>query len=395
MEVPPKGSLAPNMASWIREYTPGPFSEDDLKQLYIQGFVVKRNLLKETDYDPAIAAVKDLVDEISHDLQKGGKISNLCESEPFETRLIEIEKQFPNASVLLHKKGVLPKGIQNLWACETLMACAKQVLGPDLSGHAVWNLRTKTPQNEQTVVPWHQDTAYLEGACVDTMHLTAWVPLVDATRENGCMEVVRYGHRAGKEVKHECCTGDSWYVRIVDGQLETIGAADPDDVILCDVKKGDVLFLNNVVPHRSLSNVSKGIRWSLDLRWMKTGGIDGFYNLKEPIVMAKGDDPSFKPDWDSWAGVERHEIQLKKALEISGVEEAIKTALTDGVPEEKQAEITNDSNAFDTVIAGPWMGRWEIVHHNKHTTRFKENQAKGTGSDWHSHDKGLKGGAFG
>ena len=112
--------------------------------------------------------------------------------------------------------------------------------------------------------------------------------------------------------------------------------------------------------------------------------------------MAKASDPSFKPDWDTWAGVERHEIQLKKALEIPGVEEAIKTAVSDRQPpEEKQADAASDPSAFDTVIAGPWMGRWEIVHHNKHTARYLENQAKGTGSDWHSHDKGLKGGAFG
>jgi hypothetical protein len=74
MEVPAKGSLAPNMAAWIRESTPGPLSAEDLQKLYLEGFVVKRNLLKESDYEPAIASVKDLVDQISHDLLKGGKI---------------------------------------------------------------------------------------------------------------------------------------------------------------------------------------------------------------------------------------------------------------------------------------------------------------------------------
>jgi hypothetical protein len=38
------------------------------------------------------------------------------------------------------------------------------------------------------------------------------------------------------------------------------------------------------------------------------------------------------------------------------------------------------------------MGRWNIVHHNKHTERFVENRNKGVGSDWHAH---TKGGAFG
>ncbi len=35
----------------------------------------------------------------------------------------------------------------------------EQILGTkDISGHPVWNLRSKTPQNEATTVPWHQGT---------------------------------------------------------------------------------------------------------------------------------------------------------------------------------------------------------------------------------------------
>ena len=26
---------------------------------------------------------------------------------------------------------------------------------------------------------------------------------------------------------------------------------------------------------------------------------------------------------------------------------------------------------FDTTITGPWIGRWEIVNHNRHTDAFK------------------------
>ena len=39
-----------------------------------------------------------------------------------------------------------------------------------------------------------------------------------------------------------------------------------------------------------------------------------------------------------------------------------------------------ESEEFDTTIHGPWMKRWEITHHNKHTAAFNEG-----GSSWHSH----------
>ena len=53
-----------------------------------------------------------------------------------------------------------------------------------------------------------------------------------------------------------------------------------------------------------------------------------------------------------------------------------------------QADFTTsvpDVDEFDTNIHGPWMKRWDIVHHNKHTASLKDG-----GSSWHSHKPGDK-----
>ena len=47
----------------------------------------------------------------------------------------------------------------------------------------------QTPGQEQATVPWHQDVAYLSPECWSTMQLTAWIPLLNATEHNGCMQV--------------------------------------------------------------------------------------------------------------------------------------------------------------------------------------------------------------
>ena len=80
--------------------------------------------------------------------------------------------------------------------------------------------RLQTPQQEQATVPWHQDIGYLDESCWTSLQvrflwtllrqffpmtrrwncsqLTAWIPMVDANRENGCMQVEpqRQGNRA-------------------------------------------------------------------------------------------------------------------------------------------------------------------------------------------------------
>ena len=112
--------------------------------------------------------------------------------------------------MLLHKAGVLPEGIQNLWAHPTLVGAAQRRADADIAGHPVWNLRCKTPDAfsiDEATVPWHQDTAYLDEECWDTLQVTAWVPLVDANATNGCMQVLRGAHRPGGTVTHACCAG--------------------------------------------------------------------------------------------------------------------------------------------------------------------------------------------
>jgi len=381
LPIPPKGELAPNMAAWVRPYTPGPLSEAQVTQFFTEGFTVSRGLLSRAELDPARAAVGGLVDAAARRLHAAGKISDLAEGEPFEKRLIAIERQSPNASVLLHKQGVLPPGIAGLWAGPTLLACARQLVGGDIAGHPVWNLRCKTPNEGQATVPWHQDTSYLDPVALGTLQATAWVPLVDATRENGCMEVIRYGHRAGREVAHECCVGGTWYVSIKEGALAGIGADDPADVVLCDVAAGDVLWLNNVVPHRSLNNASDHVRWSLDLRYQRPDEPAGFYDIKAPIRLAKADDPAFAPDWAEWAGVERTAKQMAALADAAPgiMPELAAAAAAEAVP--------GADDPFDTVIAGPWMKRWPRSHHNRHTERhdaLEKVSAGGKVAGWHA-----------
>jgi hypothetical protein len=45
---------------------------------------------------------------------------------------------------------------RDLWANERILNVIEQLIGPDIAASPVWNLRTKTPNNEATVVPWHQ-----------------------------------------------------------------------------------------------------------------------------------------------------------------------------------------------------------------------------------------------
>jgi len=215
-----------------------------------------------------------------------------------------------------------------------------------------------------------------------------------------------------------------------------------------------VLFINNLIPHRSLDNVSDGVRWSLDLRWQDAALPNAFHGLKPSLVLSKHGDARYRPDWAAWAGDSRQgkevrcqrlhahiapsddaaarrrpltrpqlataladprvAAEIAKALALDAptatgmivtpVASADSAPLRDGDAEGEgggggsaseagsvaasgvgggSGPVAATAPGFDTVIAGPWMARWAIVHHNRHVNRYLADAAAGTTS-WHS-----------
>lgn len=105
---------------------------------------------------------------------------------------------------------------------------------------------------------WHQDYGYWYRNGVLTPNLvSAFIAVDPATRENGCLQVVRGSHHCGR-IEHQL-TGDQ-------------AGADPERVqailqrmehVYVEMKPGDVLFFHSNLLHRSDRNNSEHPRWSM------------------------------------------------------------------------------------------------------------------------------------
>ena len=82
-----------------------------------------------------------------------------------------------------------------------MLAAAGSLLGSGEIVASAYRIRPKLPNFGRGVVPWHQDSGYLSEHCDESLIITCWVPFVDATKENGCMEILPRTHR-GKVVPH-------------------------------------------------------------------------------------------------------------------------------------------------------------------------------------------------
>eukprot|EP00058_Branchiostoma_floridae_P004960 XP_002590448.1 hypothetical protein BRAFLDRAFT_86337 [Branchiostoma floridae] len=185
----------------------GQLTDEQLKLFYDEGFVVVRDFFTPEELQPVRDAIAYLMDDLADRMFQAGLIKNKHENANLFERLILLEKEYPGISVILHKTPKLPQGFRDLWAHDRLLNVMEQLVGPEIAGHPNWNLRPKTPQNQQMDVPWHQDNAYFAPELLGTFVGTAWIPFLDVNAGNGCMQMVKYGHRKGVTAKHVCCMG--------------------------------------------------------------------------------------------------------------------------------------------------------------------------------------------
>ena len=127
--------------------------------------------------------------------------------------------------------------------------------------------------------------------CDETLVVTAWVPLVDARVENGCLWVLPWEFSEG--IMPHKTGGKAGYLEITPQDLSDFALADGRRPVPMELDAGDVLLLHNLSPHASFTNTTNKTRWSLDLRYSdhdtpSNVGEDpeSYTPEREPVTMA-------------------------------------------------------------------------------------------------------------
>ena len=119
------------------------------------------------------------------------------------------------------------------------------------------------PSNQGGVVAWHQDYSYWTFT-KPMNHLTCWIGLDDATKENGCLYYVPRSHKWGL-LPITGLTGDMYAVRDV---LTKEQLADFDKKTAIEMPKGYAAFHHPHTMHGSYSNSSDRSRRAIVLNSM-------------------------------------------------------------------------------------------------------------------------------
>lgn len=140
--------------------------------------------------------------------------------------------------------------------CETIVNSAEKLLEGE-----VYHYHSKMIMKDAKVGgawAWHQDYGYwYQNGVLFPFLCSASIAVDPATRENGCLQVLKGSHQMGR-IDH-VLTGDQ-----AGADLERVAEAQKRlETIYIEMAPGDVLFFHANLLHRSDQNKSDNPRWSM------------------------------------------------------------------------------------------------------------------------------------
>lgn len=267
------------------------------------GYLIAPNVVTDADQQPVIDELAAHIDRLARELHAAGKIADLHEDKPFDTRFTHLHRQCPDIGRGLDIMELLGEAMFAYLRNDNLLDAVECLIGPDITCSPIQHVRAKVPAADGVTghglmgnVPWHQDAgvAWEEADASDIV--TVWMPLVNATLQTGCVQVLPGVFKLGflPHVKSD-------YGTTVDP-----AALPPVEPAPCECPKGGAVFMNKLTPHMGLPNLTPDtVRWTIDLRYQKAGTPTGRPFHPDFVVRSRSNPPAELRDHATWAGLWR------------------------------------------------------------------------------------------
>jgi phytanoyl-CoA hydroxylase len=288
----------------------------DVDRFYEQGYLIVEDVLDPAeDLDPVVREYEGVLDSLCERWVADGTIRSAHRDLPFAQRFaVVLNEAGPDAKMMSYFDIALPfsgvteqtpihlgPAVFSLLTNPKLLDVVEQFVGPEIYSNPIQHTRIKPPERDVpealrgnsllAKTDWHQDRGVHLPEADETQMLTVWLPITDATVENGCLQAIPYSHREGL-VTH-CTTNGNHIPDVLLG----------GEPVPLPLKRGGVLLFHHFTKHASLTNVSDGIRWSFDLRYQPIGQPTGRPAFPGFVARSRKHPESALTDWREWANL--------------------------------------------------------------------------------------------
>ena len=232
--------------------TPRPLTPTQVAFFHEEGYLIVPDVFDPVVLEPLRQEIHGEINRKARELLTAGRLQCLHDELGFDRQLSAIyrESKVAGDAIVRHLMGVRGGGYYSpamfgLIVNPFLVAKIGSLVASDEIVASAYRIRPKLPNFGAGVVPWHQDSGYLAEHCDEHLIITCWVPFVDATAENGCMQILPRTHR-GRVYQHHA-GGNADFLVIRDQDLPD----DPRRAITAACPRGGAVFMSNRTPHCS------------------------------------------------------------------------------------------------------------------------------------------------
>ena len=235
--------------------------KQNMEKFRENGYFIAEHIVSEKK----INAVLENIFRIYFKYNPSSKLHELQEpwkSDLFHEEMIKFRKSDLKRFSLLYDSVQTGASLIELFSDELILKCSANLLDVKNNELSVseWMIRMDAPADKRNTAGWHQEISYLRNN-----GLVIWIPLSDITPDLGPLQVCPKSHHEGelKVVQNKNLPGDVSTVSVDEVEPEYIAKYSIMDV---EIKKGDVLFFDTELFHRSGVNTSNRMRFSCQVR---------------------------------------------------------------------------------------------------------------------------------
>ena len=190
------------------------------------------------------------------------------------------------------------EAIFNIMVSDSILDIAESIIGPEINSNPIQHVRIKPPsrvlygdehRSHITNTQWHQDRGVAQEKADKTSMVTIWLAITDATKENGCLQVISDTQK-GDLITH--CPMDQ--LGIPDKLVDEAKATP------LEVNAGDAIIFHPLTIHGAGMNNSESFRWSFDLRYTKIGQETGRDHFPHFVARSRANPASELRDHKEW-----------------------------------------------------------------------------------------------
>ena len=294
-------------------------TQSQVAQYRQDGYLIARGVLTDEDFQPIEQAYDALIDHQAEELLAAGQIQSTHKDQPFSHRLATIARElddetygnFRSFTATLDIMRARLRSMFKFFFSPRLLSAVESIVGPEITLSPIQHFRPYLPARNDAQpmrVPWHQDQGVTKKEADAAEILTCWIPLVHVNPDAGCLQVLpgvtpmgllEHQREGGTMIKPEWMPD----TRPVD----------------CPMQRGDILLMNSYTPHRGQVNRTDKVRWSMDLRFQKTGTPTGRPFWPAFVIQSKTDPASVQNDYDNWCARWIYDLEASKGMHLHRV----------------------------------------------------------------------------